>query len=146
MTLGQAVLLAVGAVVLAAITPRPARPDGPPKRVRRTARLRRGRRDRSATPDLAAVDRLLSMSVSSAEDEYVRLRPLVRDIARQRLADHTGVRLETAPDAAAAMLGPEVWELIRPDRERPADQHARGMTPARLRTVVEALERIGAPP
>jgi hypothetical protein len=145
-TLGQAVLLAVGAVVLAAITPRPTRPDRPPKRVRRTARLRRGRRDRSATPDLAAVDRLLSMSVSSAEDEYVRLRPLVRDIARQRLADHTGVRLETAPDAAAAMLGPEVWELVRPDRERPADQHARGMTPARLRTVVEALERIGAPP
>jgi hypothetical protein len=144
-TLGQGVLLAVGAVVLAVITPRPARPDRPPKRVRRTARLRRGRRDRSATPDLAAVDRLLSMSVSSAEDEYVRLRPLVRDIARQRLADHTGVRLETAPDAAAAMLGPEVWELVRPDRERPADPHARGMTPARLRAVVEALERIGAP-
>ena len=116
MTLGQGIVLGVGAVVLAVIVPRPARPDRPPKRPRRTARLRRSRRDRSATPDLAAVDRLLSMSVSSAEDEYARLRPLVRDIARQRLADHTGVRLETAPDAAAAMLGPEVWGLIRPDR------------------------------
>jgi hypothetical protein len=144
-TLGQGLLLGVGAVVLAVIAPRPARPDRPPKPRRRTARLRRSRRDRSGTPDLAAVDRLLSMSVSSAEDEYARLRPLVRDITRQRLADHTGVRLETAPDAAAAMLGPEVWELIRPDRERPADQHARGISPARLRTIVDALERIGVP-
>jgi hypothetical protein len=144
-TLGQGVLLAVGAVVLAVIAPRPVRPDRPPNRARRPARLRRRRRDRSATPDLAAIDRLLSMSISSAEDEYVRLRPLVRDIARQRLADHTGVRLETAPAAAAAILGPEVWEIVRPDRERPADQHARGIAPARLRAVVEALERIGAP-
>ena len=88
---------------------------------------------------------MVSMAVSSAEDEFVRLRPLVRDIARQRLADHTGVRLETAPDAAAALVGPEVWELLRPDRQRPADQHARGIQPARLRAVVEALERIGAP-
>jgi hypothetical protein len=144
-TLGQGLLLGVGAVVLAVIAPRPARPDRPPKRTRRAARLRRSRRDRSATPDLAAVDRLLSMSVSSAQDEYARLRPLVRDIARQRLADHTGVRLETAPAAAAAMLGPEVWELIRPDRPRPLDQHDRGMSPARLRAIVDALERIGAP-
>jgi hypothetical protein len=144
-TLGQGVLLAVGAVVLAAILPRPARPDRRPARARRPGRLRRRRRDRSATPDLAAIDRLLSMSIASAQDEYVRLRPLVREIARQRLADHTGVRLETAPEAAAAILGPEIWELVRPDRERPADQHARGIAPARLRAMVEALERIGAP-
>jgi hypothetical protein len=144
-TLGQAVLLAVGAVVLVVIAPRPARPDRRPERVYRPARLRRRRRDRSATPDLAAVDRLLSMSVSSAEDEHVRLRPMLRDIARQRLADHTGVRLDTAPDAAAAILGPEVWELVRPDRERPADPHARGIAPARVRAAIEALERIGKP-
>jgi hypothetical protein len=143
-TLGQGVLLAVGAVVLAVILPRPARPDRRPTRARRRVRVR-GRRDRSAMPDLAAIDRLLSMSISSAQDEYVRLRPLVREIARQRLADHTGVRLETSPDAAAAILGPEIWEIVRPDRERPADQHARGIAPARLRAMVEALERIGAP-
>jgi hypothetical protein len=144
-TLGQGVLLAVGAIVLAALAPRPARPESRPARRRRPVRLRRGRRDRNATPDLAAVDRLLSMAVASAEDEYVRLRPLVRDIARQRLADHAGVRIDTALDAAAATLGPEVWDLIRPDRERPPDAHARGIPPERLRAIVEALERIGAP-
>jgi hypothetical protein len=91
------------------------------------------------------VDRLLSMAVASAADEYARLRPLVGDIAAQRLADHAGVRIETAPEAAAAMLGPEVWEVIRPDRQRPPDAHARGIPVERLRPIVEALERIGAP-
>ncbi len=144
MTLAQGVLLAVGAIVLAVLAPRPARPQRSPRRRRQPVRLRR-RRDRPATPDLAAVDRLLSMAVASAEDEYVRLRPLVRDIAAQRLADHTGVRIETAPDTAAAMLGPEVWDVIRPDRKRPPDVHARGIPVERLRPIVEALERIGAP-
>ncbi len=144
MTLGQGVLLAVGAIVLAVLAPRPARPQRPQRRRRQAVRLRR-RRERPATPDLAAVDRLLSMAVASAEDEYARLRPLVRDIAAQRLADHAGVRIETAPDAAAAMLGREVWEVIRPDRQRPPDAHARGIPVERLRPIVEALERIGAP-
>ena len=66
------------------------------------------------------------------------------DIARQRLADYTGVRLDSAPDAAAAALGPETWDLVRPDRPRPDDRRARGMSPAHLRAVVESLERIGA--
>ena len=96
MTLGQGVLLAVGAIVLVLIVPRPRRARRPPSaRGGRAPAPRAPRPQRH--PDLAAVDRLLSMAVSSAEDEYVRLRPLVRDIARQRLADHTGVRLETAP-------------------------------------------------
>jgi hypothetical protein len=143
-TLGQGVLLGVGAIVLVLLLPHPVRRDGPRAPTRRLAGLRR-RRSKGAPPDLAALDRMVSMAVSSAEDEFVRLRPLVRDIASQRLADHTGVRLETAPDAAAALVGPEVWELLRPDRQRPTDQHARGIQPARLRAVVEALERIGAP-
>jgi hypothetical protein len=98
-----------------------------------------------SAPDLAAVDRLLNLSVSSAEDEHVRLRPLVAGLARQRLADHTGVRLDGDPDVAAAAVGPDVWELVRPDRPRPPDRRGRGIEPARLRRMVESLERIGAP-
>jgi hypothetical protein len=143
-TLGQGALLAVGAVVLAVLAPRPARPHRTARR-RRLPQLRRIRRGRRTAPDLAAVDRLLSMAVASAEDEYTRLRPLVHDIARQRLADHTGVRMDDAPDAAAALLGPEVWDLVQPGRPRPPDPHARGIAPDRLRAIVEALERIGSP-
>ena len=144
MTLGQGLLLGLGAIVLVLLIPRPAR-RARPARLRRPSRLRLTRSPRRTTPDLAAVDRLLALSVSSAEDEYLRLRPLVLDIARQRLADHTGVRIDTAPDAAAAALGPEVWALVRPDRPRPDDRRARGISPAHLRAVVESLERIGAP-
>jgi hypothetical protein len=146
-TLAEGVLLAVGGIAVLALVPRPARPLRPaPRRARpaRGARLRRRSAPRS-TPDLAGVDRLLALSVSSADDEHMRLRPLVADIARQRLADHTGVRLDGDPEAAAAAVGPELWELVRPDRPRPVDRRSRGIPPARLRAVVESLERIGAP-
>ena len=148
MTPAQGVLLAVGAVALLMLVPRPAgrarTPRGRARAPRRPLWRRRERVSRSA-PDLAAVDRLLNLSVSSAEDAHVRLRPLVAGLARQRLADHTGVRLDGDPDVAAAAVGPEVWELVRPDRPRPADRRSRGIAPAELRRVVEALERIGGP-
>ena len=147
MTLAEGVLLAVGGIAVLALVPRPARPLRPaPRRARpaRGARLRRRSAPRS-TPDLAGVDRLLALSVSSADDEHMRLRPLVADIARQRLADHTGVRLDGDPEVAAAAVGPSVWELVRPDRPRPSDRRGRGIAPAQLRRVVESLERIGAP-
>jgi hypothetical protein len=153
MTAAEGVLLAAGGVAVLALVPRPARPVRPGRRAvgarsnanwQRRWRVR-GRRRPGATSDLAAVERLLSLSVSSADDEHTRLRPLVTGIARQRLADHTGVRLDGDPEAAAAAVGPEVWELTRPDRPRPLDRRERGIAPARLRRVVESLERIGGP-
>jgi hypothetical protein len=145
MTPAQALLLLVGAIVLVLLVPRSARHRPLPARLRRRRRLRLTRARPRTTPDLAAIDRLLALSVSSAEDEHRRLRPLVLDIARQRLADHTGVRIEADPDAAARALGPETWELVRPDRPLPGDRRARGMTPERMRAVIESLERIGGP-
>jgi hypothetical protein len=147
MTLPEGVLLAIGGAAVLALVPRPARPVRTvPKRARpgRGRRLR-GRRRVSSTSDLAAIERLLSLSVSSAEDEHTRLRPLVTGIARQRLADHTGVRLDGDPEIAAAAVGADVWELARPDRPPPPDRRGRGIAPARLRSVVESLERIGPP-
>ena len=153
MTPAEVVLLAAGGVAVLALVPRPARPVRPGTRAidirsnanwQRRWRVRGRRRPRPAS-DLAAVERLLSLSVSSADDEHTRLRPLVTGIARQRLADHTGVRLDGDPEAAAAAVGPEVWELARPDRPRPLDRRERGIAAARLRRVVESLERIGGP-
>jgi hypothetical protein len=146
-TLAQGVLLAVGGLAVLALVPRPAsrgKTRRPARRRRDHPVWRRGRRASRSTPDLAAVDRLLNLSVSSAEDAHVRLRPLVADLARQRLADHTGVRLDGDPEAAAAAVGPDVWELVRPDRPRPPDRRSRGIEPDQLRRVVESLERIGA--
>ena len=148
MTLAQGVLLAVGGIALLALVPRPSAALGKARgraRAPRRPLWRRGARVARSAPDLAAVDRLLNLSVSSAEDAHVRLRPLVAGLARQRLADHTGVRLDGDPDVAAAAVGPDVWELVRPDRPGPADRRSRGIAPAQLRRMVEALERIGGP-
>ncbi|HEX5557903.1 MAG TPA: hypothetical protein VFX13_09820 [Gaiellales bacterium] len=150
MTAAEAVLLVAGGVAVLALVPRPARRHGRPIDIRSNARWRGRRRLRrwrtpATASDLAAVERLLSLSVSSADDEHARLRPLVTGLARQRLADHTGVRLDGDPEAPAAALGPDVWELVRPDRPLPPDRRARGIPAARLRRVVESLERIGAP-
>lgn len=145
MTLAHVAVLAVGAVVIAALLPHPPAQPVRRRRRRRPLRLRVSRRRRGPSTDLAAVERLLSVSVSSAEDEHVRLRPVALDIARQRLADHAGIRIDASPEAAAAILGPEAWQLVRPDRPPPADRRARGITPAQLRAVVESLERIGPP-
>ena len=145
MTPAQGVLLAVGAIALLVLVPRPSGRRQKPRRRARPARgplWRRGGRVSSPAPDLAAVDRLLNLSVSSAEDEHVRLRPLVAGLAGQRLADHTGVRLDGDPAVAAAAVGPDVWELVRPDRPQPAERHGSGIDEARLGRVVTALESV----
>jgi hypothetical protein len=140
----HAIVLAVGAVVLLLALPRAVPGQARLRPHRRRPRLRAARR-RGSSPDLAALDRLLNLSTASAEDVHVRLRPLVTEIARQRLADHTGVRLDADPESARALLGEETWELVRPDRPRPADRRGRGLSAEWLHAVVTSLERIGAP-
>jgi hypothetical protein len=143
MSLGQALAAAVGAVVLAFLLPRAVRRPEVLRPHRRRTRIRPVRR-RGTSPGLASLDRLLSLSLANAEDVHLRLRPLVTDIARQRLADHTGVRLDTDAEAASALLGDATWELVRPDRPPPADRRGRGLAPEQLRAIVESLEGIGA--
>jgi hypothetical protein len=143
MSLGQALAAAVGAVVLAFLLPRAVRRPEVFRPHRRRTRIRPSRR-RGTSPDLASLDRLLNLSMANAEDVHVRLRPLVTDIARQRLADRTGVRLDTDAEAASALLGDAAWELVRPDRPPPADRRGRGLAPEQLRAIVDSLERIGA--
>jgi hypothetical protein len=99
-----------------------------------------GRPRRGAPVVLPEVDRLgreLSLGTQSAFDYHVRLRPVLYEIAEARLAAR-GRRLEEAE----GLLGPEAWELIRPDRPPPTDRHAAGADPAVVRRFVDALEKI----
>jgi hypothetical protein len=88
-------------------------------------------------PELDRLGRELSLGTQSAFDFHVRLRPVLYEIAEARLAAR-GRRLEDAE----GLLGPEAWELIRPDRPPPADRHAAGADPAAVRRFVDALEKI----
>ena len=86
---------------------------------------------------LERLERELTMATATAFDLHARLRPQLREIATMRLASR-GMRLEDAEDA----VGPELWGLVRPDRQPPADRHGEGITPAELRRAVETLDAL----
>jgi hypothetical protein len=69
------------------------------------------------------------------------LRPLLREIAAAAL-NRRGVGLVGNSDAARALLGDELWELVRPGRPRPADPSAPGVTLEQLAAMTDRLERL----
>ena len=94
-----------------------------------------------ATGDRERLDRVVSTATAHAGDLHLRLRPIVREIAADGLR-RRGVELDAQPQAAQALLAPETWELVRPDRPRPDDPFARGLAPARLDAVLDDLEAL----
>jgi hypothetical protein len=93
-------------------------------------------------PELARVEREVTMGVGTAFDLHYRLRPRVREIAASRLADRRGIDLERRPEAAREALDEAVWELVRPDRTAPRNHHGPGLGLPGLRAVLEGLDRI----
>ncbi len=94
-----------------------------------------------ATGDREHLDRVVSAATSHAGDLHLRLRPVLREIAGNGLR-RRGVDLDAEPLAAQRLLAPETWELVRPDRPRPDDAFARGLSPARLNAVLDDLEAL----
>jgi hypothetical protein len=133
-TPASAVILVVGAAVAAALLPAAQRP--PRRRSPQPAEPRRPK-------GLSAMERHVGLARGNAGDLHERLCPLLRDIARDRLAA-AGVDLDRDPEAAAEALGPETWELVRPDRRPPGDRHGPGISLASVRRAVDRLEEIGA--
>jgi len=98
---------------------------------------------RSLLPDsLHQLERQLTYARMSSVDLHYRLRPLLRAIAAQRLAARRNISLDEQPERAQALLPPDAWELLRPDRPSPADRHARGLDRSTLASIVVALEEI----
>jgi hypothetical protein len=93
------------------------------------------------TGDRERLDRVVSGATSHAGDVHLRLRPILREIAADGLR-RRGVELAAQPRAAQALLAPDTWELVRPDRPRPDDAFARGLAPARLNAVLDDLEAL----
>jgi hypothetical protein len=82
----------------------------------------------------------VAFACGRAVDAHALLRPMLREVARERLSAH-GVDLDS--DARApVMLGPWAWALLRADAPEPEDRRAPGLDPAALARVVEALERL----
>lgn len=108
----------------------------------RSSQRRRSMSRRPPSPSLDALEWTLLFSAERELDLYGRLRPLLRDISTARLAT-LGLDLDRSP-AAAGLLGPELWSIVRPDREPPADRHAPGPGLPAIERALARLEDIRA--
>ncbi len=73
-------------------------------------------------------------------DAEFSLRPVVSELAMTRL-ERRGIDARDSETAAAA-LGPELWDLVRPDRALPEDRHGRGLGIETIEAIVEGLEQL----
>jgi hypothetical protein len=114
-----------------------------PARSRRFEAALRPRRGKSSPPvELARMERELELGIANAGNAHHRLLPLLRSAAAARLASRHGVELERRPDAAEALLGEDVWELLRPDRPDPADRFEPGIPRDRVTAAIERIEAL----
>jgi hypothetical protein len=135
-------LVALGGLALIALV-RATREAAPPTRFSEfDAALRRHSSRDEPVATLERTTRDTALGVSRAVDLHVRLRPILREIATQRLTAHRGIDLDTQPDAVRAVLGDEAFELLRADRVAPPDRLAPGIGPAALDRLLDDLERI----
>lgn len=106
--------------------------------------LVRPRRRAVRPDDLERLERQVALSQENAFDFYSRLRPALIDAASAALWRNHGVDLATQPDRARKLLPPDVWEVVRPDAERPSDRHAHGPSLRRIDALVTGIERMSS--
>ena len=106
-----------------------------------------GRR-RAAVPDparpgqLVANERLVVMARTSALQVHAYLRPVLVEIATQRLVAN-GQALDRMSDVTGRrILGDDLWEIVRLDRGFPEDRHGPGVNPQTLEAMLDVLERL----
>jgi len=92
--------------------------------------------------ELIRVERDIVLGTTNAGHFHARLRPVLSEAAAARLAARRSIDLGRQPDAARRILGDEVWEVVRPDREAPADLYEPGLPIRDLHRVVESLESL----
>lgn len=87
---------------------------------------------------LARLDASVARAAESAEHYANAFVPLVRRLARERLATRRGIDVDADPAGARRALGEELWEIFATR----ADGRGQAPDPARLRVLVERLERL----
>jgi hypothetical protein len=135
-------LLVLGAVALRLLVRLVQLAHPPAPRSELDAALRR-RAPRPAAPaELESLARMLALASASGVYVHNRLRPELRAIARELLFSRQGIDLDAEPAAARAVLGPTVWDLVRPDRHEPDGYETPGLPPPVLARIVADLEGV----
>jgi hypothetical protein len=132
----------VTALVLVALI-RHFRDHGGRERGRRFEDALRGRKPVAPqAAELLRMERELVLGVADADHAQRRLLPLLRTAAAARIAARHGFELERRPEAARALLGDDVWELLRPDRPEPENRHGPGVPRERIAAAIERVESL----
>lgn len=105
------------------------------------------RRNRSAPAPSSRVETQLHQYRRAIEEAaagnwgvFTRLRPLLRDITRERLA-FRGVDLDTDP-VAETLVQPRLWEVVRPHQPRPDRRDEPGLAGPELAALLDAIDRL----
>src|SRR5438876_11950527 len=67
--------------------------------------------------ELDRIDRTVVLGAANEFDFHYRLRPLLRQIAAERLYGLRVVDPDRDPERAKPLLVERLWEFVRPDRE-----------------------------
>jgi hypothetical protein len=90
---------------------------------------------------LRAVETDVRMSTANAFGVEMRLKPVLRDLARWRLQREHGVDLDRQPEVARGVLGEPLWRLVAPADAFP-EFRAPGIPLAEVDAGVDRLERL----
>jgi hypothetical protein len=134
--------LVVAAILLLALvrTVRASAPPTAPSRFDAALRRKHGKAERP--PELEQIEREVTLGTTTAFDLHYRLRPTLRRTARELLASRRGIDLDADREAARRALGEDAWEIVRGDREPPANRFGPGIDLDRLRAAVAGLEAL----
>lgn len=132
----------VAALVLAVLLGRSRQLPRPERPRRFDEALRKRKPAAPQAAELTRMERELMLGTADADHAQRRLLPLLRAAAAARLASRHGVELSRRPETARALLGDEVWELLRPDRPPPEDRHGPGVPREQIVAVIERVESL----
>lgn len=98
--------------------------------------------DRSWPAELLEIEARVSLGKVSAFDHQSRLRPLLREIARQRLEASRHVDVEKHPDRARPLLSAELWDELQPMAPSRDLRDSPGPATAAIVRLVDEIESI----
>jgi hypothetical protein len=95
----------------------------------------------SPIAELERIDRLVVLGAANEFDLHYRLRPLLRQLAGDRLYGRHGVELDEDPQRSRQLLGDQLWELVSADRQV-GRRTGPGLASQDLAAHVDRLERL----
>lgn len=92
-------------------------------------------------PGLWAVETDVRMATTNAFGVELRLKPVLRELARWRLLHNHGINLDREPDRARQVLGEPLWRMVASSDAFP-EFRAPGISLAEVQAGIDKLERI----